>query len=531
MPDDNTTFLLDDFAQQLVKLRACQPVDAMEKMRQLRVLDATSPYHREDWLLACAHIAVGVHDWKLAGLAAYCAQRLRAQATGISDRLPDVAAPPAALRQYNPVRFVTLRGQHVMLRQPTPADADFLTRMFQDQDFLKRYSRKSFDIPLRVHDIISSGLGRPDKSVAWVWMICDPSGQSKGIVELTDLDFWHRSCGFMMGFPEQAPSLVVGEAVMLIAAVMAYHLGMMRVMIGVYADNDRSLSETERLGFQQEAWLPDEFICEVTGTPVSVRVSSLLASDIWLNPYYLRYGRHYISAQYPDLLCDSIQNVVNDAMDEIPWWLVFPPQPTPVLMAPKQSAQAGFPDHPAWHQILQSDYVQLAPPREHHRAVLMSWLADPGFVHRSGLQMISPKEVVDAILQAAKVGSLTTRLGLHWVVETRNSGEPVGLITLSNLNERQDTADLLLAFAEESPPRQVVAAAVRAAVAAAFHRLGLRLLKSMVGANAPVIQQGLMDAGFCCQGRLRSHWIDPSTGQRVDAWVNRLTHEAMVNRP
>lgn len=413
--------------QHLQAVAGQSPTDAVDEALRLGVWTPGSAWHLVEVLVAAAQLAAEVNEYRLAGLAAYQAQRLYLSANGTEDQcgLPVLPGLEVAARRFNLARYIPLVSRNVQLRRPRLSDREFLLRMFHDPDFRQRYSQPVLgQEEYRVYRIIERDGRAPQEDSAWAWIIADLDDQLLGLVELTKLDFELGNVDLAMGLSQPNFSTVAFEAFCLGLSLAFHHLGMQRVTGHVYDDNVLSSRLHAHMGSVREFSI-DGFATEPeTGRPMPMTIYSMTPDEARISPWLARINR-FLPASTPDLLLDRIGHITEEILTIGPRWDRFPPTVLPSVPEPPAPVPCVLP-------TAASD-----PPRDitgrrvDLRHVVISDLTNlyaqisvPGFIkaYPPGINMDKGAEALRKLL-----GNEPGKI-LLWLVEEKHQRQHVGCI-------------------------------------------------------------------------------------------------------
>ncbi|MDZ4097582.1 MAG: GNAT family N-acetyltransferase [Methylophilaceae bacterium] len=403
------------------------PSGAVDEALRLGVWTSGSDWHRLQVLVAAAQLATEVNEYRLAGLAAYQAQRMYLAANGPLDQwgLPVLPGLEVAARRFNLVRYIPLVSRNVQLRRPRVSDHTFLLQMFRDPDFRQRYSRPVFGMEeRRVHRIIERDGRAPLDDSAWVWIIADLNDQPLGLVELTELDFRLGNVDLAMGLRDNNFSTVAFEAFCLGLSVAFHHLGMKRVTGHVYDDNALSSRLHAHMGSVREFSMDGLVTDSESGRALPMTVYSMTPDEARASPWLVRLNR-FLPASTPDLLRDSIDQIAGDILALGPRWCSTPPRVPPrVPEPPAATSNMSATPMPLPPEHLAGRRVALRPIGPTDRDTFELWLNTPGFIKASPAG-------IDAETGIEGLGeSLGSEPGniLLWLVQEKGSQRQLGCI-------------------------------------------------------------------------------------------------------
>ena len=189
----------------------------------------------------------------------------------------------------------------------------------------------------------------------------------------------------------------------------------------------------------------------------------------------------------------------------------------PNLSALKEHLQAiSFSLAPVWRDSRHGKRVALVRMAPKHRDFLMSCRRNTKFQHRYHLFQDSSNEAIERDLQSTNHSPLETKR-ISWIVE--KDGDPAGLAELVDLNLNNSRAEILVGFPEE----QLFGISLEATLLImefAFSKIGIHKLISYVYGDNPKSQRNTLHLGFQQEGLLKSHVVDPVSGERLDLYIN-----------
>lgn len=171
---------------------------------------------------------------------------------------------------------------------------------------------------------------------------------------------------------------------------------------------------------------------------------------------------------------------------------------------------------PFWHESRHGKRVALVRMESEHRDFLMSCRRNTRFQHHYHLFQDSSGEAIERDLQSANRSPMETKR-IIWVVE--KNGNPAGLAELVDLNLNNSRAEMLIGFPEEQP-FGISLEATLLVMEFAFSKIGIHKLISYVYGDNPKSQRNTLHLGFQQEGLLKSHVVDPSSGERLDLYIN-----------
>jgi RimJ/RimL family protein N-acetyltransferase len=247
----------DSNLSRLKRIAESSRTKAIEEALRLGVWTAGSPAHSEEVLCYCAGLAVEVDEWRLAGLAAYQAQRLHLARQGDPARwgLPMLPGLEVAGHQFNLVRHVPLRSRNVVLRRLEPEDRPFLLELFGNPRFLSQYSRPAHGrVESRIFQLLDNHHPFPKRVGAWNWLVCDAHGRQIGLLEISSLNFYQGSAELALGFKHSRFGTLAAEAYLFAACIAFHHLDLQVLACQVYADNTYSNQLVVRTKMQKRIY-------------------------------------------------------------------------------------------------------------------------------------------------------------------------------------------------------------------------------------------------------------------------------------
>ncbi|MBU0752940.1 MAG: GNAT family N-acetyltransferase [Gammaproteobacteria bacterium] len=423
------------------------PTSAIDEALRLQVWTQTSPWHCKDVLCYCAQLAASVGEWRLAGLAAYQAQRLHLTASGEAARwgLPMLPGLEVAARQFNLVRHVPLRSKNVLLRRPEAGDRDFLTSMFSDPAFMRLYCRPAYGrVEWRVYHLIRGDQQCPQARDPWAWIVCNSHGEPLGLMELTPPNYFQGSADLALGFHQAHFGTLAAEAYVLGAFIAFHHLDLVRVTGHVYGDNHHSGKLDSRMGMVPEYTVEGMVGDALTGEDVAVTVYSMLRDEFSQWPRVKRIVRHFFSPTAPDLLLDQIDALSKQIVALGPSWRLFPPPAVPMIVRPASPDTREERDKDTQGQTLAESLpaqldgrrVRLRALQKEDEDVVTEWLGRDDFFVACP-HYFDILDDLGALLGRYLARSRELRL---WLIEELSHGgdapAPIGLIGLEFHNDR-----------------------------------------------------------------------------------------------
>ena len=399
-----------------------------------------TPWHLQEVLICCAQLAVKVNEYRLAGLAAYQAQRLHLAEIGAEDQwgLPDLPGLEVASRRFNLVRYTPVKSRNLQLRQPRVSDREFLMKMFLDPEFARRYSRPVVGHEAsRVHALIKGDQRSPQADTAWAWMIASTSDEPLGLIELNKPDFALGNVDLAMGLHQPRFSTTAMEAFCLGLSMAFHHLGMRRVTGHVYGDNPLSHRLHQHMGSVKEYTLEGYVRDLQTGHPIPLTVYSMTPEEARASPWFPRI-RAFLPKSAPDLLLDQLEPVSAGIVVQGPRWAEFPPKKLPAIPEAPPPPDRSFTSLPLPPASLDGRRVKLRFPMPEDESCLLEWINTPGLM----------KAYPDAFDPGMDMQAMRERLGtapgqvLLWIVEEKPQGRRIGLVGL----EFKNTLPVLFGF-------------------------------------------------------------------------------------
>lgn len=149
-----------------------------------------------------------------------------------------------------------LRVGGTWLRLPSPEDEGFLSRLFNDPAFMRRYHRFQRGDERALGEFIDRASRPPREVRRRDWIVLDRRGNAAGLAAIVDIDGSNQRGELLIGVHEPR----AGESLALKASVAAIgfafeHLGLEKLVSYVYGDNPVALANTLHLGFLNEGLL------------------------------------------------------------------------------------------------------------------------------------------------------------------------------------------------------------------------------------------------------------------------------------
>lgn len=436
----------DSLIAHLQQLERTSPTDVVDQLLRLGAWTPGSQWHREEVLIYAARVAAAVLEYKLAGLAAYQAQRLHLAAAGRQGAwgLPLLPGLERVLAIDNLVRHVPLRSRNVRLRRPSVADRAFLLQLFGDPAFARQYCRPAQGIhEWIVYSLLESAQRGPQVGDPWAWVVCDRADQPVGILELSGLDLYQGSADLSVGLIPAAQGSLGVEVVALGGCIAFHHLNLRRLTWHVYGDNPRPHGMAARLGMTEEYCLERMLRDAETGEPVTLTIYAMLRDESRHWPITRRLFSRALPASAPDLLQARGCALAQQITDEPTRWNQFPPRSRPYIPAPETPRSAPAPEPAPLPAEIRGKRVRLRPPTPDDQGLLRQWFESESFLHcyPRRLRMTADWEQAKAHIGAA-AGGLQ-----FWIVERASAAGghalPLGVFGL----ERQGAAPVLFLLA------------------------------------------------------------------------------------
>ncbi|MDD2761136.1 MAG: GNAT family N-acetyltransferase [Methylomonas sp.] len=175
-----------------------------------------------------------------------------------------------------------------------------------------------------------------------------------------------------------------------------------------------------------------------------------------------------------------------------------------------------LPLEPFWQQACQGNRLTLVRTAARHREFLLACRRNRDFQRQYHRFQAGTPEAIEQELNEAKRPPLETRK-ITWVVERQ--GQPLGLAALVDLDIVNSRAEILIGF----PDKLGFGIGLEATLLVmefAFSKLGLSKLVSYVYGDNPLSQANTQHLGFRREGLLDSHVADPTSGERIDLYIN-----------
>ncbi|MBL0009860.1 MAG: GNAT family N-acetyltransferase [Nitrosomonas sp.] len=169
-----------------------------------------------------------------------------------------------------------------------------------------------------------------------------------------------------------------------------------------------------------------------------------------------------------------------------------------------------------WRESCYGKRVALVRMVPRHRDFLISCRRNTKFQHHYHLFQDSSNEAIERDLQSTNHSPLETKR-IAWIVEKDRN--PIGLAELVDLNLNNSRAEILVGFPEEQP-FGISLEATLLIMEFAFSKIGIHKLISYVYGDNPKSQRNTLHLGFQQEGLLKSHVVDPASGERLDLYIN-----------
>lgn len=150
---------------------------------------------------------------------------------------------------------------------------------------------------------------------------------------------------------------------------------------------------------------------------------------------------------------------------------------------------------------------------------------DPLFQNNYNIFQGDSLEVIKEDLKRSESSPLETNK-IDWIVVKND--KPVGLSSLVNLDMKNSRAELLVGFPNKISHSASLESTILV-IEFAFCTLGLKKLYSYVYVNNQNGQRNTLHLGFEQEGYLKSHIFNPSTGERLDLYVNAYFPETFFS--
>lgn len=169
-----------------------------------------------------------------------------------------------------------------------------------------------------------------------------------------------------------------------------------------------------------------------------------------------------------------------------------------------------------WREPCLGKRISLVRMELKHRDFLLSCRRNTKFQHQYNLFQDISSNAIERDLQACTKPPIETKR-ICWIVE--KNGQPIGLAELVDLNLINSRLEFLIGFPEEQP-FGISLEATLLVIEFAFSKIGAHKLISYVYGDNPNSQRNTLHLGFQQEGLLKSHVVDPVSGERLDLYIN-----------
>lgn len=149
-----------------------------------------------------------------------------------------------------------LETERLTMRALAAEDGPDVHRLTSDPEVMAHWDVEAIEDPDLTDVIVASQVQAADDGKAYFWAVTRTAdGLFLGLVDLSDIDRWHRRAeiGFMLG--PDAWGQGYGAEAMAAVVTFAAGLGLKRLMARTHVGNERSEALLTRLGFEQEGYL------------------------------------------------------------------------------------------------------------------------------------------------------------------------------------------------------------------------------------------------------------------------------------
>ncbi len=166
--------------------------------------------------------------------------------------------------QVQPLWWAKLTHGIVSLRRCTAADAAFYQQCYQNKDFAQRFNRQNAWSGDLAQALNKYGNAAPAQVGLLLWIIC-VRDQPVGLASLSSIDQANSRAEFSIGIPGNPPPGVAHKASLIALHFAYFMLGLNKLYTYVYADNQKAIADTARLGFREEGILHEHFFLPPDG--------------------------------------------------------------------------------------------------------------------------------------------------------------------------------------------------------------------------------------------------------------------------
>lgn len=183
----------------------------------------------------------------------------------------NLSPPPSQKReleqlawQVQPVWWARLTHGIVSLRRCSAADANYYQQCYQNKDFADCFNRQNAWSGNLAQAMHKYGNVAPAHLGMLLWILCIRD-QPVGLVSLSSIDQANSRAEFSIGIPGNPPPGIAHKASLMAMHFAYFMIGLNKLYTYVYADNQKAIADTARLGFRQEGIFHDHFFLPPEG--------------------------------------------------------------------------------------------------------------------------------------------------------------------------------------------------------------------------------------------------------------------------
>jgi RimJ/RimL family protein N-acetyltransferase len=162
----------------------------------------------------------------------------------------------ALVWQHNPIFWKHISAGLCTLTRRCGEDAEFLSEMWKDEDFVYSFHRHSAPLPKR-HSELQRILNQEmcslvSESHAIHWIVRDSQARPWGLLSLCDISLVHRRAEVLMGILPGAPTGLTAAAMLILFQFYFNVMKFNKLVSIIYLENSHSINSTMHLGFKKE---------------------------------------------------------------------------------------------------------------------------------------------------------------------------------------------------------------------------------------------------------------------------------------
>lgn len=173
-------------------------------------------------------------------------------------------------------------GQRISFLPVAPEHADFITRLFNNRDFMRRIGRR-WQLPTDLDAYLANASQTPaNLRTTLEWVIAEQASATPlGMLIMTDIDWQSSRAELAIGFPLPAQTLSpLALEAMLLTLDLAFNRACLRKAVAcVYEDNANVQQTLISLGFTQEGFFRDQIYDNQDERWVSLFINGLLEAN------------------------------------------------------------------------------------------------------------------------------------------------------------------------------------------------------------------------------------------------------------